>query len=72
MVLPHLDFHFCSLQDPYQKRKRANGDRKYCVIQCTGYLKAWSSSTASSIVKIDDQSEDEQDQDSNDFNKTPG
>ena len=34
------------LQDSFQRRKKVNGDRKYRVIQCTGYLKSWSSSTS--------------------------
>ena len=38
--------YFIILQDSFQRRKKVNGDRKYRVIQCTGYLKSWSYSTS--------------------------
>jgi len=47
-------------KDSYSRRKRLNGDKRYCVIQCTGYLKSWSSSNSSGVNYT---STDEDDQD---------
>ena len=57
-----------SLQESFQqRRKRVNGDRKYRVIQCTGYLKSWSSSS-SNVVSMSTDEDGDPDHDV-DFNK---
>lgn len=55
------------LQDSYQqqRRKRVNGDKKYRVIQCTGYLKSWSSTMSTST----DEDQDAPDGHNDDFHK---
>ena len=52
---------FFLFQDSYARRKRLNSDKRYCVIQCTGYLKSWSSSNnAAGGVNYTSTDEDDQ------------
>ena len=51
---------FLVFQDSYARRKRLNSDKRYCVIQCTGYLKSWSSSNNAGGVNYTSTDEDDQ------------